>query len=431
MKAVEIVKIDKLIPIFKGDEAANAIEVARISTLNGDSCEFNIIVQKGLYNINDNVIYIQPDFCLPDNDFFVEYHRPGGDPKKSRLGKNGRIRAIKFNFSFEGMNDPIYSNGVIMPLNIFNIDNIYDIEDLQTELCVTKYVSEDSFENSQNTGLTKGDFPSFMYKTDEERIENLKSHINRVAESGMEIAATIKRDGSSITIYDRKNPLVDNENEFGICTRNQEKKLEQKYISAYKNDNGVVLRPHFDRETKTKGWFDDSKDKFYTQTEVDELGFESIEQFVKDTWVDTVKENNYLDKLREYCAENNVQLALRGELIGAGNKGSGNKLNTDAKLNKSHIVWFGVDDLSSGRSVRINYSSEHNLTAIGEKLNLDVTKPVFTGVFTYDELVKRSNEFFNYIKETEGRIIEGLVFRSMYDNSLSTKYINPEYDSRS
>jgi hypothetical protein len=80
MKAVDLVKIEKIIPIYKNGEVANAIEVARVQDMDGNSCEFNIIVAKGIYNVGDEVIYIQPDYCVPDNDMFSEYWRPMGDP---------------------------------------------------------------------------------------------------------------------------------------------------------------------------------------------------------------------------------------------------------------------------------------------------------------------------------------------------------------
>src|SRR5271157_5638971 len=102
MKPVEVVKIDKLIPIFKEGQPANAIEVARIKDLNDNSCEFNIIVGKGLYNIGDTAVYIMPDYCIPKTSIFNEYWFPNGDEKKCKLGSNGRVRAIKFNFRFEG-----------------------------------------------------------------------------------------------------------------------------------------------------------------------------------------------------------------------------------------------------------------------------------------------------------------------------------------
>jgi glycerol kinase len=59
-----------------------------------------------------------PDYCVPPTVLFQEYYAPGGDMKKSKLGKRGRIRAVKFNFSFENSVDPIYSNGIILPLKL-------------------------------------------------------------------------------------------------------------------------------------------------------------------------------------------------------------------------------------------------------------------------------------------------------------------------
>lgn len=142
------------------------------------------------------------------------------------------------------------------------------------------------------------------------------------------------------------------------------------------------------------------------------------------------KKYGYLDKLEEYCKENNVELALRGELIGGGNKGSGNKLNSDAKIKEPKVVWFGVDDLSSGYSVRIPSNHKHNLKEVCEKLGFEYTPIIFSGVFDYDELIKTSNEVLKEYKD-KGIILEGLVFRSLFNNSFSAKYINPEYDSKS
>src|SRR5271157_479277 len=102
MKPVELVIISKLIPIYKEGEEANNIQVARIEDIEGNQCEFNIVVGKGLYNVGDTAVYIQPDYCIPQSSIFNEYWFPGGDEKKCKLGKNGRIRAIKFNFKFEG-----------------------------------------------------------------------------------------------------------------------------------------------------------------------------------------------------------------------------------------------------------------------------------------------------------------------------------------
>jgi hypothetical protein len=355
MNSVDIVKIDKLITIYKDGAEANSIQVARVKDLNGNSCQFNIVVGKGIYEIGDSAIYIMPDYCIPPTEMFNEYYAPGGDEKKSKLGKKGRIRAIKFNFLFENEIDPIYSNGILISFKYFdesfiqNILKVKELEENQTfsetdefkslqELFgVIKYVAEESVAGG-NSGLEKGDLPSFLYSTDETRIEVLKDRVDNCFEKNI------------------------------------------------------------------------------------------IE--VRDSFVDTIKENDYLNKLIEYCKKYIVQLALRGELIGGGgSKGSGNKLNSDIKLPRQ-IIWFGVDDLSFGHAKRINYSSEHNLHKVCDELNMNATEIIFEGVLSYDEIIKKGNEIFNDIKTKTGNIIEGIVIRTKYSNKLSTKYLNPEYDSK-
>ena len=115
---VDLVTVYALIPIFKEGNEANAIQVARIKNSKGEELAYDIIVGKGLWNIGDTGIYIQPDYCLPYTKHFLEYTQPGGDPAKSKLGKKNRVKAIKFNFTFENGDGPIYSpDHYVLPLN--------------------------------------------------------------------------------------------------------------------------------------------------------------------------------------------------------------------------------------------------------------------------------------------------------------------------
>ena len=107
MKPVDLVTIERFIPILKEGVPANAIEVARVKGSDGESIQYDIVVGKGLHQIGGKGIYIQPDYTIPLNELFLEYHAPNGEPKNSRLGKKGRVRAIKFNLSFEGSSEPI------------------------------------------------------------------------------------------------------------------------------------------------------------------------------------------------------------------------------------------------------------------------------------------------------------------------------------
>lgn len=424
VKVVEIVTINKLIPIFKEGSEANAIQVAKFNFQNGSECGFNVIAQKGLYQEGSKAIYIQPDYCLSENELFSSFISPGGDPKKSRLGKGNRIRAIKFNFSFSGSNDPIYSNGILIPLNeveefLQSEENILDIEDLQTALGVTKYEEPEG----AGSGLVAGEFPNFMYKTDEQNIMNIVDHVKKVISEGQELGITIKRDGSSHTTYFK---LEGDEWKVGVCSRSQEKKMDQTFITNYVDEEGNVYHRYFDQSTKSKGWFNDETQAFKTDDEVS--GFETITKEVKDSWIELAKKSGLLERGLEYCKTFKLQLAFRGEIIGQGLKGSGNKLNPDSN-EKQKLVLFGIDDLSEGFSKRINYSSPHNLRDVCKLLQLEYT-PVYTiKVDSFEKLIEYCDDIFKN-EEQNGRIIEGVVIRTLYTNDLSCKYMNSLYDSR-
>lgn len=429
MEAVSILKVEKKFQIFKSGEAANAIEVIRVCDLEGNSLEFNIIAGKGLNEVGDLGLYVMPDYCLSLRNEFLEYIEPSGDKSKSKLGKGNRIKAIKFNFSFENEMDPIYSNGIF--INLKFLPKFEHNQDLQKYFGVTKYVAEDNAETSKS-GLSAGDLPQFLYATDETRIETLKKHVNMIFNEGEEIAFTLKKDGSSITNFCKNEPEG---LRIGVCSRNQEKKLDQQMTTNYVDTDGVQLHRYINRVgegddvVSTKGWFNDSTEKFYTDEEVVELDLKPIIIEIRDSFVDTTKRKGYLDKLKSYCEENDVELALRGELVGAGNKGSGKKLNKDS-VGESRVIWFGVDDLKPGKATRINYSQKHNLKEVCESLGFEYTLPVFVGKLDYDQIIKKGNEIFAEYK-AKGIILEGVVVRTTNSNRLSCKYLNMEYDAKS
>jgi RNA ligase (TIGR02306 family) len=405
-KAVQIVTIEELVTIFKNGEPASSIELAHVEEHN-----FDIIVQKGLYEIGDKAVYIQPDFCLPlvseqptkPELLFATFTETTEDGRKSKLGKNGRIRAIKFNFSVENSQDPIYSFGVMLPINeVKHKLGIQELEgDLDELLQVTKYEEPES----AYSGLAKGELPVGMYKTDETNFLNL----NRV-EYPIVLTGSIKCDGSSISIYYKS----DEEN--GICSRSLEKKLEQKFVSGYKLPNGNELRKHFDREQKISGWFDEATETFYSEIQDTWI---VIEKDVDDTFVKLGKP--VLDKLANYCKENNKQLTLRGELCGEGLKGSGNKNNPHAKL-KQTIKFYGLDDYSKGVTTKLPVEDFLEVTNL---LGLEICDVVFKNkqFDSFDELKNYCNDYF------KTNLIEGLVLRTS-DSKFSAKFMNGDYDSK-
>lgn len=86
--------------------------------------------------------------------------------------------------------------------------------DVSDMLEITKYDPDTGVSYS---GDAKGSFPSFLQKTDEERIQNLTREYQQYLASGEQFYATEKLDGSSATFYLR-------DGEFGVCSRNIELK---------------------------------------------------------------------------------------------------------------------------------------------------------------------------------------------------------------
>ena len=67
--------------------------------------------------------------------------------------------------------------------------------------------------NAQLAGQVKGNFPSSIPKTDQERVQNLTKEIKAAFDNNLLFELTEKLEGSSMTCY-----LI--EQEFGVCSRN-------------------------------------------------------------------------------------------------------------------------------------------------------------------------------------------------------------------
>ena len=404
-KGTQIVTIKSLTKLYKNNEEASFIELA-----NCEEHNFDIVVQKGLYLIGDKALYVQPDFNLPllneENTkaqvLFSDFTAPDGNSNKSKLGKNGRIRAIKFNFTIENSGDATYSMGLMLPLKlVLNEMSLTEIPDnLDEVLEITKY--EEPEKNS--SGLSKGSLPLGMYSTDETNINNCRINYP------ITLTGNLKTDGSSISIYYK------NKEEKGICSRNLEKHLVQKQIVGYVDEEGNKVRKHYDRESGVKGFMNEKTNIFIT--EIPET-YTAIEEEVEDTFVKLGKP--ILDKLEKYCEENNLQLTLRGELCGQGCKGSGNKLNPHANL-KQQILFYGVDDYSSGITKKVSLTRYYQII---NDLELNHCDTIFEKI-TFNNFDEIKDVCENYFKEN---LIEGIVLRNE-DITFSAKYMCKEYDSR-
>ena len=426
-KIVEIVKVTGLFPMYKDTVEADFIQLVGFEFENGDECGFKIVAQKGLYNVGDTAIYVQPDYCLSnDVSLFDSFTNPDGNPNKSRLGKQNRIKSIKFNFNeTQTGSDPVYSNGILMPikpvLRYLKVDSLEGLE-LAEKLEIIKYETPEK--GSAGKGINE--FPEFFYKTDEENIMNIINKVKHVIENGngeTEFGLVIKNDGSSFSQFTRKNE----EGEFynTVCSRSQTKITDATETVAYENETGKFTK-YFNQEESVLGWRNEKTNEFV----FDDVAKETLTPItvpVNDTWIDLSRKSGLFDGALEYCKKHNVTLGFRGEIFGQALKGSGNKINPDAKL-EQQLKLFGVDLLENGNAIRQHYGNEHNLIKVANEIGVPCSTVVVCKPKNIDELFEAGKKIFKD-EENEGRIIEGVVIRTMNSNEISCKFMNDYYDS--
>lgn len=133
----------------------------------------------------------------------------------------------------------IVSQGLAQPISIFpeiqadldaiasralSWDEFYE-KDYAEALSVKKY---EPYIAPENMGKIRGNFPSFIQKTDQERCQNIGKHIFG-DHLNDEYEITLKLDGTSLTAF-----YVDGEE--GVCSRNNELQVEDegnKYVTMY------------------------------------------------------------------------------------------------------------------------------------------------------------------------------------------------------
>jgi RNA ligase (TIGR02306 family) len=195
-KLASIRRIAEIKPI----EGADAIEAVRVD---GWWC----VSKKNEFKVNDLCVYFEVDSFLPVRPEF-EFLRKACFRSTKHLGDGFRLKTIRLKGQI--------SQGLVLPLStfeIYNQDNHIESMDITAMLDVKKWEVPLS---PQLAGVAKGNFPSFIRKTDQERIQNCYSDLVKTHKDAM-FEATLKLDGSSMTVYF-------NDGQFGVCSRNLELK---------------------------------------------------------------------------------------------------------------------------------------------------------------------------------------------------------------
>jgi RNA ligase (TIGR02306 family) len=205
-KLVTVRKIAALNPI----DGADAIEVA---TIDG----WKVVTKKGEFKVDDYCVYFEIDSFLPESD--LRYAFLMKSTREFEGVRGHKLRTIKLRGQI--------SQGLVLPVSAFP-----EIEEVLNDAFASKLLDVSDHDFSDLLGIKKyeapvsaslagqvrGNFPSFIKKTDQERCQNLKKDIF-FKNAGAKYEVSTKLDGSSMTAY-HNNGVV------GVCSRNLDLKID-------------------------------------------------------------------------------------------------------------------------------------------------------------------------------------------------------------
>ncbi len=203
-KMATVRKIVEINPIPDAD----AIEVAVVDG-------WKVVVKKGEFVVNDIVVYCEIDSWIPFD--LAPFLSKGKEPKEYNGIKGERLRTVKLRGQI--------SQGLILPFGVImsNCEGEAVSTDWNFGDDVSEILNIQKYEPpvpSQLYGLIRGNFPSFVPKTDQERIQNLKKELQQYIDKKYTFEVTEKLDGSSCTMYMK-------DGEFGVCSRNLDLKYDE------------------------------------------------------------------------------------------------------------------------------------------------------------------------------------------------------------
>ena len=356
-KLATIRRIAEVRPI----ENADAIEHVRVDG-------WRVVAKKGEFQVNDLAVYIEIDAWCPHE--LAPFLSKGKEPREYNGVKGERLKTIKLRGAV--------SQGLLLPIQTgiggypFIKNSIGEHIVVQEGMDITELLGIQKWEPpipAQLRGKIAGNFPSWLRKTDEDRIQNCFKDVSpRLNESW---AIEEKVDGSSMTVGYRKGDFIlDKEGqpipeEFVVCSRNLSLKLDDEH----------------------------------------------------NTFVRIAKESNIQDAMKAYGRN----LGISGELIGEGVQGN----KYDIKGHRWLV--FNIFDVDTGKYVSAKERQRiiRDLVALGATIE---QVPVITAVGTklLDGL-----SVDDFLEMAEGKSVlnpkterEGLVFKNQTDPDISFKAIS-------
>lgn len=344
---------------------------------------WQVVSKHGNFKEGDLCVFFEIDSFVPVTGIFSFLEKS----KITYKGKEGaRIKTIRLRKEL--------SQGLALPINdLFNGTgdlawDLFDGTDVTEVLGIIKWEKMTEEERAKLGGTALGYFPSFIPKTDQERIQNIwgsfglstdrifSEYTNPETNEVIKVErkpryfkdqlfeVTTKLDGSSLTVYLR-------DDHFGVCSRNLE--LAESETNAF--------------------W-----------------------QIARKLKLE--------ERLRQY----GKNIALQGELVGPGIQGNNDRL-TDIDFYLFDI--WDIDNqcyyITSERNILVRLFNGDRYCSEGTpRLNHAPT----LGYFTLTKTLNSLDEILKYADGeslTPGTKREGIVFKSMDNPSFSFKAISNKY----
>lgn len=370
-KLVTIKRVRQLMPIPEADR----IELALID-------DWACIVKKGEFAEGDFCTYFEIDSLLPEEP---RYEFLSSSKREYRGVTKYRIKTMKMR--------GVISQGLALPLKTFpEITKFADGDDVTELLKVLKYDAEEATDNTKGpkAGNAGGRFPSFIPKTDQERIQNLPHYYGLYKDHEWE--ETLKLDGSSLSVFKVTGRLnlwqrikkaigiPQEDYHFGVCSRNLELKRTDNFTRTFLN-NG--------------------KSSEYSQS---------------DFWKIVIQ-----DEIEKYLP---LGFALQGELIGP-------KIQANhEKVQENQFYVFDIYDINAGRYLlpaeRYEFFEDYFKFVKCDIKHVPIIRTK-TRIFTECEALGELQERVTGESINKGTVSEGRVYKSCTTPGLSFKCISNAY----
>lgn len=372
-KLARVVIIDSIHEIA----GANSIELAMVGG-------WQVVVGKGLYTPGSKAIYCEVDSLLPTaHPAFAEMANRLSSKLLFEVDGKGyaRIKTAKMMKQL--------SQGFCVPLSEVGVEPDTEVDtDMTKFLGILKYEKGEE-RSMNNAGVAEGvkgratkPFPSFIPKTDQNRVQNIVPRYLQSVEAGELFEKTFKLDGSSLTAWIKDGVT-------GVASRNVSFRLQTE-------NKGFVrtFRDYF-KQVKKHGF---RHAKFVTQIQPDSNAFTTM----------ALNSGVITALVRE-----NRNLAIQGEMVGP----SIQKNFEGVKSNQLYI--YDIFDIDKQQYLlpfeRLDFLLKHGLRGVPED-----------GIVSLPLTVAEVIEDADGPSGLNGKYREGFVYKSM-ERDFSFKVISRNY----